>query len=67
MAQYTYTSDEVCWIVEQMLDYLRECKENGDESIHDYFRDIVETGLFHDACGNVFEDNGDSVIVTTDY
>lgn len=29
MAQYAYTSDEVCWVVEQMLDYLRECKENG--------------------------------------
>lgn len=39
----------------------------GNESIHDYFRDIVETGLFHDACGKVFEDNGDSVIVTTEY
>lgn len=26
MTQYAYTSDEVCWVVEQMLDYLRECK-----------------------------------------
>lgn len=56
-----YTQEQLAEILREMASYVESCQD------YSYFREIVVTGLFHDACGIISEDFGDSVVVVTDY
>lgn len=54
-------------ILEEMSNYAQQCIDDDDDSIYDYFNEIVETGLFHDAVGKVTGSSNGSVTFSTDY
>lgn len=54
-------------ILEEMANYAQQCIDDDDDSIYDYFNEIVETGLFHDAVGKVTGSSNGSVNFSTDY
>ena len=54
-------------ILEEMANYAQQCIDDDDDSIYDYFNEIVETGLFHDAVGKVTGSSNGSVTFLTDY
>ena len=56
-----YTQEQLAEILREMASYVESCQD------YSYFREIVNTGLFNDACGRVSDDFGDSVTVVTDY
>ena len=54
-------------ILEEMANYAQQCIDDDDDSVYDYFNEIVETGLFHDAVGKVTGSSNGSVSFSTDY
>lgn len=54
-------------ILEEMANYVQQCIDDDDDSVYDYFNEIVETGLFHDAVGKVTGSSNGSVSFSTDY
>ena len=54
-------------ILEEMANYAQQCIDDDDDSVYDYFNEIVETGLFHDAVGKVTGSSNGSVTFSTDY
>lgn len=50
-----------------MANYAQQCIDDDDDSVYDYFNEIVETGLFHDAVGKVTGSSNGSVSFSTDY
>lgn len=54
-------------ILEEMANYAQQCIDDDDDSVYDYFNEIVETGLFHDAVGKVTGSSKGSVTFSTDY
>ena len=65
MANITYRSEKLADFLREMADYLSDsCTK---DEYPDYFQDIVETGLFHDAMGKPIAVTEDSVIVCTEY
>ena len=54
-------------ILEEMANYAQPCIDDDDDSVYDYFNEIVETGLFHDAVGKVTGSSNGSVTFSTDY
>ena len=54
-------------ILEEMANYTQQCIDDDDDSVYDYFNEIVETGLFHDAVGKVTGSSNGSVSFSTDY
>ena len=54
-------------ILEEMANYAQQCIDDDDDSVYDYFNEIVETGLFYDAVGKVTGSSNGSVTFSTDY
>lgn len=54
-------------ILEEMANYAQQCIDDDDDSVYDYFNEIVETGLFNDAVGKVTGSSNGSVSFSTDY
>ena len=54
-------------ILEEMANYAQQCIDDDDDSVYDYFNEIVETGLFHDAVGKVTGSSNGSFSFSTDY
>ena len=54
-------------ILEEMANYAQQCIDDDDDSVYDYFNEIVETGLFHDAVGKVTGSSHGSVTFSPDY
>lgn len=60
-----HTVNDLVDILEDMANYVEHCQSVGDESVNGYFREIIETGLYHDAIGKSTDfSNGVNTFVT---
>lgn len=57
----TYEGENLASILREMASYVEGCRDTS------YFQEIINTGLFHDACGKVEWICGDEATVSTDY
>lgn len=62
----TYTISNLSNILRDMADYVDDDCADLDE-LKEYFSEIVNTGLFHDAEGKIIEQTDTSVTITTEY
>ncbi len=58
MGSTIYTPTDLPTILRNMASYAEECIHNG-EDMADYYKEILETGLFHDSEGEgvLYADN----------
>ena len=61
-----YNPTELPALLAEMASYATECIANGNDC-KDYFAELAQTGLFHDAIGKVIDNDGNEIVVTTDY
>ena len=60
-----HTVNDLADILKDMASYVEHCQSGGDESVDGYFREIIGTGLYHDAIGKSTDfSNGVNTFIT---
>ena len=60
-----HTVNNLVEILQDMASYVEDCQLGGDESVDGYFREIIGTGLYHDAIGKSIDfSNGVNTFIT---
>lgn len=63
-----YDVNDLPTILEEMAEYVKQCKANGEyDTLIEYFCDITDSNLFHDAIGKIIQNDISKVLVTEDY